>query len=48
MSKVRIDHILAQLGVGEMTSEEELEELTKKLRADTTDRTSPPSFPEQD
>lgn len=32
MAKVHIDHILAQLGVGEMTSEEELEELVRRLR----------------
>lgn len=32
MAKVRLDHILAPLGIGEMTSDDELEELIKVLR----------------
>jgi hypothetical protein len=32
MAKVHIDHLLAQLGIGEMTSKEELRQLVQVLR----------------
>ncbi len=32
MAKVRLDHILAPLGIGKMTSDEELEELCRQLQ----------------